>query len=270
MIGRVRGIDIRVHWSVGIIGWLIAWSLSTHLLPDMVDGHPDSEYWTAGIIATIGFLAALVAHELGHSIVAIRHSVSVESITVWMFGGVARLHESPQSPSAAIRIAAAGPLVSVALGVVGLAAAAGSGGLVGAVFIWFGSVNLLLAVFNLLPGFPLDGGRIYQAWLWQRGEDPVVATTKAARLGAGVGRALVWVGVIEIVIASLLSGLWLMAIGWFIREASQAEASAMRMQSRLRRYTCADVMTPNPESVPANRSIEAFANDVLSRGRHAA
>jgi CBS domain-containing protein len=145
-----------------------------------------------------------------------------------------------------------------------------SSGLIGAVLVWFGSINLLLAGFNLLPAFPLDGGRIYQAWLWKGGLTQDEATGKAARLGGGIGQVMVWVGVVEILFAGLLGGLWLMALGWFIREASIAEAQGVRRESALRRFTTADVMTPEPVSVPESRSIERFVEDVLSSGRHAA
>jgi len=270
LIGRVRGIEIRASWSVAVVGWLIAWSLATQILPDMAEGRSDTEYWVAGVIATAGFFAALVAHELGHSLVAQSHGVGVRSITLWVLGGLARLDKQPETPDAAMRISAAGPAVSVFVGVVGLAAGAVTSGLIAAVLVWFGSINLLLAGFNLLPAFPLDGGRIYQARLWGKGLSQDDATAKAAKLGGRVGQFLVWLGVFEIFFGGLLSGLWLIAIGWFIREASLAEAQSVRRESMLRCFTAADVMTPDPESVPGSRSIERFVDDVVTSGRHAA
>ncbi len=270
LIGRVRGIEIRVSWSVAIIGWLIAWSLASEVLPQMAEGRSDRAYWIAGIVATVGFFAALVAHELGHSLVAQSQGVGVKSITLWMLGGVARLERPAADPSAAMRIAVAGPAVSIVCGLVGLALAIPGGGLSGAVLMWFGSINLLLAGFNLLPAFPLDGGRVYQAWLWRGGLSQDDATAKAARLGGGVGQAMVWVGIVEIFFSGLLAGVWLMAIGWFVREASAAEAQGVRRESMLRSFTALDVMTPDPESVPGSRSIEWFVDDLVSSGRHAA
>jgi Zn-dependent protease len=270
LIGRLQGIEVRIHWSVAIVGWLISWSLATQVLPEMVEGRTDVAYWTAGSVAVVGFLAALLAHELAHATVALRHDVGVKSITLWVLGGVARMDRAPDSPSTAMSIAAAGPMVSIACGVFGLTAAVFAEGLLAAVLVWFGTINLLLALFNLLPAFPLDGGRIYQSWLWGRGLSEYEATRRAARLGRGIGRAMVWLGVIEILIAGLLGGLWLMAIGWFIREASAAEWQSSRRESALSRYTCAEVMSPRPEVVPATRTVERFVNDVLSTGRHAA
>jgi Zn-dependent protease len=270
LIGRVRGIEIRIHWSLGIIGWLIAWTLATRSLPDMVEGRSDVAYWSAGIIATVGLLAALLAHEMGHSLVALRHGVEVQSITLWMLGGVARLVQPAATPGAAIRIAAAGPVVSLGCGLVGLVAGALTADLVSAVLVWFGSVNLLLALFNLLPALPLDGGRIYQAWLWNRGLSSDQATVKAARLGGNIGRAMVWLGVLEAILLSLLGGIWLMAIGWFIREASEAEAYGSRRESALRPFTCADVMTAAPACVSSTSRIDQLVRDVVESGRHAA
>lgn len=270
LIGRIRGIDIRVSWSVVIVGWLIAWSLATQILPDMAEGRTEVEYWIAGIIATTGFFGALVAHELGHSLVAQTEGVAVRSITLWMLGGVARLERTPPTPEAAMRIAAAGPAVSVVLGLIGVAGGSIASGLVGAVLTWFGSINLILAGFNLLPALPLDGGRVYQARLWKGGLGQDEATAKAARVGGRIGQVMVWIGVIEILLVGLLSGLWLMAIGWFIREASLAEGQSVQRESTLRRFTTRDVMTPGPESVPASRSLEQFVDEMVSTGRHAA
>lgn len=271
LIGRVRGIEVRVNWSVAIIAALIASSLATQAFPEMAEGHSDGAYWVAGVTATIGFLAAIVAHELGHSFVALSHGVGVRSITLWMLGGVARLDNSPESPSAGIQIAIAGPAVSLACGILGLAAAAMSAGLVGAVMLWFGFVNLLLAGFNLLPAFPLDGGRVYQAWLWRGGLSQEEATVKAAARGGSIGRAMVWLGVVEILFFGLLwGGLWMMAIGWFLREASLAEAQGVRTQGTLRRFTTAEVMTSGPATVLASRSVDRLVEEVLVGGRHAA
>jgi Zn-dependent protease/CBS domain-containing protein len=270
LIGRIRGIEIRISWSVAIIGWLIAYSLAEEVLPEMAEGLTETDYWVAGLVATIGFFVSLLAHELGHSLVAQSYGVGVKSITLWMLGGVARLEGQPQTPTAAMRIAAAGPAVSVACGVVGLVAGALGSGLAGAVLIWFGTINLILAVFNLLPAFPLDGGRIYQARLWRRGLSSEAATAKAARLGGVIGQVMVFLGAIEILFGQLLGGIWLMAIGWFVREASMAEAQMVRTESVLGRYMTSEVMTRDPESVPATLTLERFVDDALASGRHAA
>lgn len=269
-IVSVRGIEIRAHWSVAIIGGLISWTLATQLLPDMVEGRSETAYWVAAIGATVGFLIALVAHELGHALVALRHDVEVRSITVWALGGVAQLERSPATPDAAIRIARAGPLVSMVCGFIGLVAGFLTPGLARAVLVWFGTINIVLALFNLLPAFPLDGGRIYQAWLWRRGLSNEEATAKAARLGGTIGRVMVWIGAIEAVLVALVSGVWLMMIGWFLREASQAELRGSRTESSLRRFTSRDVMTSRPMTVAGSRLVSQFVDDAVASGRHSA
>jgi CBS domain-containing protein len=195
----------------------------------------------------------------------------VESITLWMLGGVARFEHMADDPTAAIRIAAAGPAVSLACGVGGLLAGMVAGdGIVAAVLLWFGTVNLVLAAFNLLPAFPLDGGRIYQAVLRRRGMTDVAATAKASRVGVVMGKVIVWLGVIQILFAGLLGGLWLVAIGWFIREASVVEARTTARDAMLDEVAVTDVMTPDPVRVPAGHAVQAFVDDALESGRHAA
>lgn len=269
-LGTVRGIELRINWSVAVIMWLVAWSLAAEALPALVEGRTDGEYWTAGIVTTVAFFAGLVAHELGHSLVALRRGVEVRSITLWLFGGVAELGSSPRRADDAFRIAIAGPLVSLALGAAGLAASWPAPGLAGAALLWFGSMNLVLALFNLLPAFPLDGGRVYQAWLWGRGRGELEATTRAAGLGHVIGGVLVALGLVEALLGGLVGGIWLMAIGWFLREASLAEAAHARVEGPLRSLTVAEVMTPAPLTVRAATPLEEFVAGVFFGGRHAA
>lgn len=269
-IGRVHGIDIRVNWSVVVIGWLLAWSLATAVLPELVADRSDTAYWVAAGIATLGFLAALVAHELGHSLIALRNDVEVQSITLWLFGGVAVLGTTPESPRAALHIAVAGPLVSLGLGALGVGAGLALEGLVGASVTWFGVMNLFLGVFNLLPAYPLDGGRVYQAWLWRRGVPADRATAKAAGLGGAIGLVMIWIGVVEVLLANIIGGVWMMGLGWFLREASRSEADQARRGEPMRRLHVRDLMTSTPETVHPDLTAAQFVDDVVWPGRHAA
>ena len=268
-VAEIRGIDIRINWSVLVIGLLVAASLSNSFLPEIAEGYSTAAYWTAGILATIAFFAGLLAHELGHSIVALNDDVDVTSITLWLFGGVAQLASPPKTPSSSMRIAAAGPAVSAALGVIGLTLGAIATGLVGATLVWFGIINLALAVFNLLPAFPLDGGRIYHAWLWARTGDSVQATEQAARLGTAIGVGLVGLGLLQVLFGGFVGGLWLMMIGLFVREAARSEMRSAVMRTPLRETTVSEVMTPNPETVDASSSVEDFVDRFLTESRHA-
>ena len=172
-LGRIRGISIGVSWTVVVIVGLLMWSLATVTLPDSAPGYTDGVYWTVGLLAAIGLMAAILAHEVSHAIVATRSGVHVDSITLWMFGGLARLSGQSRDAGTELRIALAGPAMSVAIGasclvVAGLSSAVGGPELLTAAVTWLGVVNLVLAVFNLLPGAPLDGGRVLAAVVWVR------------------------------------------------------------------------------------------------------
>lgn len=269
-IGRIRGIPIRVNWSVAVIATLLSWSLADSVFPTLVEGRSAGDYWTTGVVTTIAFLISLAAHEYGHALVALRENVRVTAITLWIFGGVAQLGDAPNDPGAALRIAAAGPAVSAAIGVVSITVSAGLDGLPQAATLWLGAMNLVLMGFNLLPAFPLDGGRIYQAWLWRRSGDPVAATNRAARAGLTIGAVLVGLGVVQVLAGGLIGGLWSMAIGWFVREAARAEATAAITDAPLQRMTVAEIMSPDPVTVDAATPISVFVDGLVRSGRHSA
>lgn len=252
LLGRIQGIPIRVNWSVAVIAALLASSLASTVFPSVIEGRSDGAYWVTAIVTTVAFLASIAAHEYGHALVALRHSVRVESITLWIFGGVAQLGDQPTSPLAALRIAAAGPVVSAAIGVSSVLASAGLSGLPGAATLWLGTMNLLLMGFNLLPAFPLDGGRIYQAWLWRRDGDEVAASVRAARLGRGISAGLVGLGVVQVAFGGFIGGIWSMAIGWFIREAARIEHIGSITAQPLHEILVSDLMSPDPITVDAD------------------
>ena len=269
-MGRARGIDLRLNWSVFVIAVLVAWSLADSVFPEFVEGRSTGAYWVAGGLTSVAFFASLVAHELGHSIVALREGVKVKSITLWLFGGVAQLGSEPQTPGASFRIAVAGPAVSAGFGIVGVVAGTFLDGLPRIAVLWFGVMNLFLVVFNLLPAFPLDGGRIYQAWQWQRTGDARTATERAAVLGLTIGAALVGLGVLQLLVSGPVGGIWLMLIGWFIREAARAELRQVTVGEPLSKITVSQVMTANPAVVTSGMSVNDFVEAVFFGGRHAA
>lgn len=271
LLGRIRGIEVRIHWSVGVIAWLLTWSLASNVFPSLSPGSTDTEHWIAAGFTAVGFMAGLFAHEMGHSIVSQRNGVEVRSITLWLFGGVAQLGAEPTDPGAALRIAAAGPAVSVALGITGLVLRVVVGDtLAGATLLWFGSMSMVLAMFNLLPAFPLDGGRIYQAWIWQRTGDRGAATRQAARAGQVIGAGMIALGLLEALAGGLLGGLWLVMLGWFLREAGRAEVAHSRVGPIVDSLIVADVMSKDPVAVHASDRLDAFVEDRFHGGRHAA
>jgi Zn-dependent protease/predicted transcriptional regulator len=264
-LGRIRGISIGVSWTVVVIVGLLMWSLATVTLPDSAPGYTDGVYWAVGLLAAIGLMAAILAHEVSHAIVATRHGVHVDSITLWMFGGLARLSGQSRDAGTELRIALAGPAMSIAIGasclvVAGLSSAVGGPELLTAAVTWLGVVNLVLAVFNLLPGAPLDGGRVLAAVLWRRSGDRHLAQKQSARAGRVVGQMLIALGVVELVLGSGIGGLWLALIGWFLTTAAHAEEVQDDLLATFEGIRVAEVMTTDVRMVDGRRTVSDFAH----------
>ena len=274
-LGTVAGVRIGVNWSVLVIVWLLLVGLSAGRFPLLYPGHSGWTYAGAGLVAALAFLLSLLAHELAHAVVARHHGIEVEGITLWMFGGVAKLEGEARDPGADLRIAGVGPLVSLALGLgfgaLALSASrAGLEGLALGVLSWLSVVNVVLAVFNLVPAAPLDGGRILRALLWRRHGDRVRAAVTAARAGRRFGLSLVLVGIVLVIFTGQLGGLWFALIGWFISAAASAEEQHTQLQDSLQGLLVADVMTPDPVTVPAGLSVASLLDDYVLRHRFSA
>lgn len=217
-LGEIKGVRVGLNWSVIAIFLLLLFGLAAGRFPLRYPDLGVALYVVAGLAAATVFLGSLLAHELAHALVARRNGGKVDGITLWLFGGVARLETESKDPGAEMRMAAVGPFVSLALAAVfgtaswALAAATGDSIAVG-VLQWLALINGILAVFNLVPAAPLDGGRILRAFLWRRRGDRFTATITAARAGRAFGWLLVGVGLVELVAAGLAGGLWLALIG---------------------------------------------------------
>ena len=262
-LGRVAGIPVGANWSVAVVLLLIAWLLGASYLPSANPGQPATLYWLAAAAGAVLFLASLLAHELSHAAVARRNGVQVRSITLWMLGGVAELDGDPPDAGADLRIALVGPATSaIAAGLfVGLAAAlhaAGGPAVAVAAAEWLAVMNAVLAVFNMLPGAPLDGGRVLRAALWRHYRDRQRAESGAARAGQFVGAGIIAAGLAELVGWRGLGGLWLILVGWFMISAASAERAAATAASALRGLRVADVMTDDPELGPAWSTVQDF------------
>lgn len=259
-IGRLLGVPIGVNWGVLVVGALLMWSLVAVSLPAVAPGQPSSAYWFAGVVGVLGFLGSLVGHELGHSWVADRNGVRVAEITLWLFGGVAKLEGDADEPGAEFRIAAAGPAMSGLLaGVAGTLAwfVDGRGGnrvLVG-LLVWLAVINVVLAVSNLLPAFPLDGGRMLRSVLWRRTGRRAPATRRAAVIGQVLAAVLVVAGVVLVVRVSAWSGLWTLALGLFLFVAARAEWSAARPQPQLMSSPVGELRRPLPRPLAPSASV---------------
>jgi Zn-dependent protease/CBS domain-containing protein len=274
-LGRIAGVPVGVHWGVLAIAVLLTAGLGASQLPDAAPGYPTALYWVVGAGTAVVFLASVLAHEVSHAVVARREGVAVDGITLWMFGGVARLESESPTPAADLRIAGAGPLVSVVVGVAGLAAAAaldvaGAPRLVVEMFRWLGGINLVLAAFNLVPAAPRDGGRLLRAALWAWRGDRQWAALAAARAGRGFAILLVAFGAAELLAGAGVAGVWTMLVGWFLLQAADAEAQSVVVHDVLAGVRIADVMTPSPVTGPAWLSVDEFIDRVVLAHRCAA
>lgn len=265
-----RAIEIRLHWSLLVLASLLTWGLADTALPANAAGYSTSAYWVAAALAALVFLGSIIAHELGHSVIAQRRGIHVRSITMWLFGGIAELDHRPQTWRDEMAVALAGPSVSLAIGVTsGIAAAlvwtATGAGLTTAALIWLGSTNVILALFNMLPGAPLDGGRVFAAWRWRRHESPVQARQEAARAGTMLAHGLVAVGVVLLFVGAGASGLWLALLGWFLAGAARAELADTETRHVLDHVTVGDVMTSHPAMVPDTMTLATLVGCVLQK-----
>ena len=273
-LGRIGGIHVGLNWSLLVIAALIAWSLATGILPLSAPGQPSSAYWVAGVVAAVVYLASLLAHELAHSMVAMRRGVRVEGITLWLFGGVSRFASETSSPGSQALIIFVGPLTSLVLGAVFylLSIAVGGGaqsGLLPVTLAWLGYLNLVLGVFNLVPAFPLDGGRLLQSLIWLRTGDRVRATSVAARVGMVFAYLLIAYGLATFIFAgNLIGGVWAVFLGWFLLSAARSEEAAGLLRQALSGTTVADVMTPNPVQAPDDTTVENALHGYVLASRH--
>jgi Zn-dependent protease len=265
-LGRIAGIPVGASWSVLLIAALFAWSLAGSILPGLVPGLVPSTYWLAAVVATGLFLGSLLAHEVGHALVARRAGLRVRGITLWLLGGVAQLEDEPSSPGDDLRVAIVGPAVSIALAVgFGVAAAAlgllGAPALAVAVLAWLAVGNVALALFNLIPAAPLDGGRVLRALLWRRHGNRARASVTAATAGQVAGGVLIGYGLLGALTGWGFGTLWTVLIGWFLVAAARQERDHAVYRGGLALLRVADVMTPTTALAPAWLTVEALLRD---------
>lgn len=274
-IGRFAGIDVGVHYTWLLIGVLIAGSFIGYL-SDTHPFWPSTTIYSAGIVISVLFFVSVMLHEMAHALVARAYGMPVRTVTLFALGGVTRIQKQAANPAAELWMGLAGPLVCGALGMVC--------GWVGAwwargsnittvpppvvILVSLSSLNLMLAMFNLIPGFPLDGGRILRALLWWIGGDEIRATRISSRAGQGIALGLFGLGLWEFLSAQSLSGIWLALLGWFLLDAATASYIHAEALTGLSYIKVGDLMSHECLSVPADLSLQRFAEDfVLSTGR---
>lgn len=269
-LGRIAGIRIGINWSWLIVFALIVWSLAAAVFPSQNPGLSDAEYVAMAVAAALLFFASLLLHELGHALQAKRDGLEIEGINLWLFGGVAQFKGGFPSAGAEFRIAIAGPLVSLVLGVlfVLVAALAGLPNAVDGVVAWLGFTNLILLAFNLLPALPLDGGRVLRSALWYFRGDLPWATWLASAVGRGFGFLFIGLGLFMLIAEGTFSGAWLAFIGWFLLQAATGEARYVATKQALDGLLVRDLMSRQPVTVDADLTLGQFMDDVAWSRRY--
>jgi Zn-dependent protease/predicted transcriptional regulator len=268
-LGRLFGIEIGFNWSLVFIFVLIAWTLATGVLPQDVPGQGTGAYWMAGAAGAIVFYACLLAHELSHALVARRNGMKVAGITLWLFGGVSQLEGEPKSAGAEALIAGVGPLTSfaVALTALGLALATSANPLVSDLLSWLAFVNLALGLFNLVPAFPLDGGRLLSSIFWWRSGSRQRGVHSAVRVGRFFAFLMIAIGLLELFTGAVVDGIWIAFIGWFLLSAGSSEEAGTTIKALLKSVPVSAAMTSPVVTVPDWLTIEQFLESVAPQHR---
>ena len=274
-IGRLFGIDIEIDYTWFIVFFLVAALLSTRILANQLPGLSLGARWLVAGITALLFFASVLLHELSHSVVARRSGLGITGITLFLFGGVSKMSDEPESPGVEFRIAIAGPLTSVALafiflGIAHLVRAAPGGDVLNTVFTWLGWINGMLAVFNLLPGFPLDGGRVLRAGLWRAMGSLAEATRIASTFGHALGLLMIVGGVMLFALGAGFTGLWPAFIGWFLIQAARSSYQQVVLRQAISGVPVETVMTGDVDWVPADIPLDQIVNDYVMRHNHPA
>jgi Zn-dependent protease len=269
-LGKIFGIQFRLHYTWFIIFVLVTVSLSWRYFPSEYPGWNLLAYWFTGIVASLLFFTSVVAHELAHSLVGRANGIPVKSITLFIFGGVAHMTREASRHGAEFKMAAAGPATSLMIG-----------GLffllylvtmvepVAATALWLAQVNVILALFNLIPGFPLDGGRVFRSLLWRFSGDYKRSTRIATTVGRGVGYLFMLGGLVLIFrYGQWFSGLWLAFIGWFLDNTASASYRQAQWQEALQGVTAAEMMTSSCPVITPDVTVGHVVQDYVVTGGH--
>jgi Zn-dependent protease len=265
---RIFGFEVKVDWSWLILGALIVWSLATGLFPGWYKGLERSDYWIMGVAGAVGLFLSIVFHELWHSLIARRFGLNMRGITLFLFGGVSEMADEPPSPKAEFFLAVAGPLSSVGLAAVLLASSyllRGQGPMtpVTGVLNYLGFLNLVLAGFNLIPAFPLDGGRVLRAVLWGTWNDIRRATRGASSIGAGLGAGLMFLGVVQFFMGRSVGGIWTFVIGMFVRSTARSSYRQLVFRRALEGVPVKKFMVADAVTVVPATSVEKLVEDYV-------
>jgi len=266
---RIGGIPVIIDYSWFIIFFLMVYTMAENYFPSTQIQLTTVEYWAMGMVASLLLFASVLIHELAHSFVAVKQEVRVNSIRLFIFGGIAQVSSEPKSGRSEFLIALAGPAVSMALGfafglIYALFTAAGIFYPAARVAFYLASANIILAVFNMIPGFPLDGGRILRAILWDRWDDMARATKVVSQIGNGFAHFMIILGVLQFLFAQrLISGLWFIFIGWFLKQSAVGSYQAVTLKRALAGVRIQQIMTRNVVTVDWLVSVEELVRDYV-------
>jgi len=269
-LGRILGISIRIHLSWFIIFGLVTWALAENYFPTTYPGWSAALTITVSLVTSLLFFVSVLAHELMHSLVAKRYGIPVSTITLFILGGIAHIAEEPKKPRVEFLVAIAGPLTNITIGVVcGVAwlALPMSAEIAVAVSFWLAWINLMLGVFNLVPGFPMDGGRVIRAWLWWRSGNLDQATRTASGIGKTVGLLFIIGGVFLIFYGMFLNGLWIAIIGLFIRNAAASSYRQLSFGQIFKGRKVKDVMSDDCIFVDMDMDLEKLVGEYIFTSR---
>jgi Zn-dependent protease/CBS domain-containing protein len=263
-IGKIAGIDIDIHVSWIIILVLLMVSLATGWFPQLYPGWSSATYWGVGLISALLLFVSVLLHELAHSLVARRRGLPVKNIILFIFGGVSNIEQEPRSPGVEFQVAIVGPLTSLLIGALCfllLLPLRGTHSPLEGILFYLAVTNVLLGVFNLIPGFPLDGGRVLRSIVWKITGSLAKATRIASISGQVIAYLFILWGIWQLFSGNVLNGIWIGFIGWFLLSAAQSANTQVMVQSALRGVTVGEVMNPTPPTVPATISLQQLIND---------
>jgi Zn-dependent protease/predicted transcriptional regulator len=270
-VGKIFGISIRIHPSWVVIFGLVVWALASSYFPINYPRWPLALSVGVSVATSLLFFVSVLLHELSHSLVARHYNIPVSSITLFILGGVAEITEEPREPKAEFLIAIAGPLSSMFIGLIFAALwlfLPLMAEIVIAVSFWLAWINLMLGIFNLVPGFPMDGGRVLRSLIWWKTGDLDRSTRIASSIGQGIGLLFIIGGVSLIFYGMLLNGLWISLIGWFIRSAAASSYRQLTLRQLMKGHKAKDVMTDDCRLIDPGLNIEQLVNDyILTSGR---
>lgn len=267
-LGKVLGIQIELDYSWFIIFALITWTLAEDYFPTDFPDWSLALYWIVGGVTAVLFFISVLLHELGHSVIALYHKIRVRRITLFIFGGAAQIDDQPPSARAEFLIAIAGPIVSVALGgaLILTTLLLPTNSISFGVARYLAFINIALAVFNMAPGFPLDGGRVLRSVVWYFTDNLNQATAIAANIGRFIGYAFMTLGFFQFLVGAIGSGLWIMFIGWFLNRAAVAEMTQQIARNLLSDSTAAEIMRKDIPVVPPNATLAEIIDTYILAG----